>query len=83
MIAIKAYAPGTYVTISGIFTASGIQHKDWEILSTRIELVESDNPLRTAEITQICTILAIDVNGDNLGEEAIQINTDMYDIVEH
>lgn len=82
MIDIKAYQPGTICTISGIKDESGDQHKTWAILSTTIELVESDNLLRSHEMTQFLTILAVDGNGNDLGSSPIRINSDMYDIVE-
>lgn len=79
MIDIKAYQPGSVVCIKGI---PGETHETWAIVSIEIYLVESGNPLKSHDMAQLLTIVAIDENGDDLGKETIKVNVDMYDIKE-
>lgn len=73
MLEVKAYQPGSVVKISG---------EMWAVQEVRIILRESDKPLRSHEMVQILRLLAVDDNGEDLGKDPIDVNIDMYDIVE-
>lgn len=83
MIEIQTYQPGTFVQVKGI---PGETHDLWVILVVTVELRGSEHPLKSHEIGQTLTMLAVDANGDELREGpdagTITINSDMYDIKE-